>query len=51
MSGQIEVTIDDEKHVLAPRKAYVFDSKLLYRFRNVGSGPCELISACTPPTF
>ena len=51
LSGRIEVTIDGEKRVLGPGQAYLFDSKLPHRFRNVGSEPCELISACTPPTF
>ncbi|MEM7643912.1 MAG: aldehyde dehydrogenase, partial [Pseudomonadota bacterium] len=27
------------------------DSRLPHRFRNIGDAPCQVISACTPPTF
>lgn len=49
--GRLEVTVDNQKRVLSAGEAYFFDSRLPHRFRNVGEGPCELISACTPPTF
>lgn len=49
--GRLEVTVDSQKRVLSAGEAYFFDSRLPHRFRNVGDGPCELISACTPPTF
>jgi transcriptional regulator with XRE-family HTH domain len=49
--GQLEVTVENQRRVLNAGEAYFFDSRLPHRFRNVGDGPCELISACTPPTF
>ncbi len=51
VQGRLEVTVGDEKRVLGPGDAYLFDSKLPHRFRNVGQLPCVLISACTPPSF
>jgi transcriptional regulator with XRE-family HTH domain len=49
--GHLEVTANNQRRVLSAGEAYFFDSRLPHRFRNVGDGPCELISACTPPTF
>jgi len=49
--GRLEVTVDDERAVLGPGDAYYFDSRRPHRFRCVSTEPCELISACTPPTF
>lgn len=49
--GQIEITVDSEVQVLGPGDGYLFDSRLPHRFRNAGSDECEIISACTPPTF
>jgi transcriptional regulator with XRE-family HTH domain len=51
VSGRLEVTVDDERHVLDPGDAYYFESRRPHRFRCVGAKPCEVISACTPPTF
>ncbi|MCM2293077.1 cupin domain-containing protein [Allorhizobium sp. BGMRC 0089] len=51
LSGRIEVTVDDERRILGPGDAYYFDSRRPHRFRCVGPVPCEIISACTPPTF
>ena len=49
--GQIELTIGGETRVLGPGDAYYFTSAIPHRFRNVGSEPCEIISASSPPTF
>jgi mannose-6-phosphate isomerase-like protein (cupin superfamily) len=49
--GRLEVTVDNHRRVLSPGEAYFFSSRRPHRFRNVGDEPCELISACTPPTF
>jgi mannose-6-phosphate isomerase-like protein (cupin superfamily) len=49
--GQLEVTVGAEKTVLGPGDAYSFDSREPHRFRNVGAEPCELVTACTPPSF
>lgn len=51
IKGQIEVTVGDRKAVLGPGDAYAFKSREPHRFRNVGPEPCEIVSACTPPTF
>lgn len=51
ISGRLEVTVDDQRQILGPGDAYYFESLRPHRFRCVSSEPCELISACTPPTF
>lgn len=47
--GHVEVTVGDQSRILGPGDAYLFDSRLPHRFRNLGDEPCEIISACTPP--
>ncbi len=49
--GQIEVTVGHQCTLLGPGDGYYFDSRLPHRFRNIGSETCELISACSPPSF
>lgn len=49
--GRLEVTVGDQRRVLGPGDAYYFDSRLPHRFRNVGDETCEVVSACTPPSF
>ena len=51
LSGRLEVTVDDERRILGPGDAYYFESRRPHRFRCVGPVPCEVISACTPPSF
>jgi transcriptional regulator with XRE-family HTH domain len=51
LSGRLEVTVDDERRILGPGDAYYFESRRPHRFRCVGPVPCEVVSACTPPTF
>ncbi|MBK3662589.1 cupin domain-containing protein [Bradyrhizobium diazoefficiens] len=51
LSGRLEVTVDGERKVLGPGDAYYFASRKPHRFRCVGPIACEVISACTPPTF
>jgi transcriptional regulator with XRE-family HTH domain len=51
LSGRLEVTVGDEVSVLTTGDAYYFKSDQPHQFRNPGNEPCELISACTPPTF
>jgi mannose-6-phosphate isomerase-like protein (cupin superfamily) len=45
------VTVGDEVAVLGQGDAYYFKSSLPHQFRNIGNEPCELISACSPPSF
>ncbi|WP_298957662.1 cupin domain-containing protein [uncultured Methylobacterium sp.] len=51
LSGRLEVTVGDERRILGPGDAYYFTSRRPHRFRCVGPNPCEVVSACTPPTF
>ncbi len=51
ISGQLEVTVGEETQILGPGDAYLFNSRIPHRFRNVGKEPCTLVSACTPPSF
>ncbi len=51
LCGRLEVTIGEETAVLSRGDAYYFKSNRPHRFRNTGNEPCELITACTPPTF
>ena len=49
--GALEVTVGTVKRVLKPGDAYYFNSNIPHRFRNSGDEECELVSACTPPSF
>ena len=51
IKGRIELTVGNQTRVLEAGDAYYFDSTLPHRFRNISDGECELISACTPPSF
>lgn len=51
LSGRLEVTVDNERRILGPGDAYYFESRRPHRFRCVGPVVCEVVSACTPPTF
>nr|WP_309502040.1 cupin domain-containing protein [uncultured Roseovarius sp.] len=51
VAGRLEVTVGDQRKVLGPGDAYYFDSRTPHRFRQVGPERCEVVSACTPPTF
>jgi transcriptional regulator with XRE-family HTH domain len=51
LSGRLEVTVADQTAVLRAGDAYYFKSEQPHQFRNPGSEPCELITACSPPSF
>jgi transcriptional regulator with XRE-family HTH domain len=51
VAGEIELTVGGETRILGPGDAYYFSSAIPHRFRNIGSVPCEIISANSPPTF
>lgn len=51
ISGRLEVTVDSERRILGPGDGYYFESRRPHRFRCIGPDACEIISACTPPTF
>jgi transcriptional regulator with XRE-family HTH domain len=51
LSGRLEVTVGEETAVLKAGDAYYFRSDQPHQFRNPGNEPCELITACSPPSF
>ena len=51
LRGRLRVTVGDEVVTLGPGDAYYFRSSQPHAFENPGSEPCELITACTPPSF
>jgi len=51
LSGRLQVTVGDESAILRAGEAYYFNSNQPHHFHNPGSEACELISACSPPTF
>jgi transcriptional regulator with XRE-family HTH domain len=51
LSGRLRVTVGEATELLGPGDAYYFMSSRPHTFHNPGSEPCELVTACTPPTF
>ncbi len=51
VSGHMELTIDGQVHLLQAGDGYYFPSNLPHRFRNIGAGAAEVISANTPSSF
>lgn len=51
LSGRLEVSVGEQSRVLRAGDAYYFRSSQPHSFHNPGPDACELISACTPPTF
>src|SRR5215510_8672769 len=51
LRGKLEVTVGDQRRILGPGDAYYFDSRQPHRFRNAGAEECEVVTACTPPSF
>jgi transcriptional regulator with XRE-family HTH domain len=51
LRGRLEVTVGDQVAVLTAGDAYYFRSEQPHQFRNSGNEVCELITACTPPSF
>ncbi len=49
VSGSIEVTVGTSRAILHSGDAYLFDSRVPHRFRNVSGDEAVLVSACTPP--
>ena len=50
LTGRLEVTVGEQTAVLSKGDAYYFKSNQPHQFRNTGKEPCELITACSPPT-
>lgn len=51
ISGSIEITVNNQVQVLNAGDAYLFDSRLPHRFRNISEEDCTVVSACTLPSF
>jgi transcriptional regulator with XRE-family HTH domain len=51
LKGRLEVTVGEQVAVLMEGDAYYFRSEQPHQFRNTGNDVCELITACTPPSF
>ena len=49
VEGEIELTVGERKEILKKGDAYLFDSRIPHRFRNLGAEECIIISGCTPP--
>jgi transcriptional regulator with XRE-family HTH domain len=49
VEGELEVTVGEEVRVLKAGEAYLFDSRVPHRFRNLSGARTVVISACTPP--
>lgn len=51
LKGRLQVTVGKRAKTLKPGDAYYFKSNQPHYFKNTGREICELISACTPPSF
>ena len=51
LKGKLELTIDNEVHILAPGDAYYIDNRRPHRFKNIGRGTLLAVSAITPTSF
>jgi mannose-6-phosphate isomerase-like protein (cupin superfamily) len=51
LEGKLELTIDNEVHILGPGDAYYIDNRHPHRFKNIGKGTLVVISAVTPAAF
>ena len=51
LSGRLQVSVGEQTAILRAGEAYYFKSDQPHHFHNPGNEPCELITACSPPTF
>ena len=51
IKGRLEVVVGEQRKILGPGDAYLFDSLMPHSFRAIGKDECVVISASTPPTF
>ncbi|MFK4769906.1 cupin domain-containing protein [Rhizobium sp. ZW T2_16] len=49
VAGELEVTVGNQIRILKRGDAYLFNSRLPHRYRNIGTERCEVVSAVTPP--
>lgn len=51
LQGTMELTLDDQVHVLQPGDAFNFSSQTPHGYRNVGEGELKILWVNTPATF
>ncbi|MEM6650547.1 MAG: cupin domain-containing protein [Pseudomonadota bacterium] len=51
LKGALKVTVAGTSRILTAGEAYYFNSDQPHSFKNDGTEVCELISACSPPSF
>ena len=51
LSGRLQVSVGEQTTILCAGEAYYFKSDQPHHFHNPGNEACELITACSPPTF
>ncbi len=51
LSGRLQVSVGEQTVILRAGEAYYFKSDQPHHFHNPGNEACELITACSPPTF
>jgi transcriptional regulator with XRE-family HTH domain len=51
LEGQLEVTVDDEVHLLEAGDSIYYQSHLPHRMKRIGDAPCKSIWVVTPPSF
>ena len=51
LSGRLQVSVGEQTTILRAGEAYYFKSDQPHHFHNPGNEACELITACSPPTF
>ncbi|KPQ04737.1 MAG: transcriptional regulator, XRE family with cupin sensor [Rhodobacteraceae bacterium HLUCCA12] len=49
IAGEIELTVGAQTRLLRAGDAYLFNSTVPHRFRNIGTANAVVVSACTPP--
>ncbi|SFB18759.1 transcriptional regulator, XRE family with cupin sensor [Rhizobium sp. NFR07] len=49
IAGELELTVGTQTRILKRGDAFLFNSRLPHRYRNVGRERCEIVGACTPP--
>lgn len=49
IEGYIEITVDNERHLVGPGGSFFFHSELPHRYRNVGSTTARIVWVNSPP--
>ncbi|MDS1138003.1 cupin domain-containing protein [Nitratireductor indicus] len=49
VEGELALNVGDEFRILKAGEAYLFDSRVPHRFRNLSGQRTVVVSACTPP--